>query len=173
MAKKTEAKRTYKLDIQTVLEAADKSQKQFYSNLTEEEQKAFVPKITMRWLSVLSDKNDLKHYQILAINDLVNLGMWGLHKHPELLWLLMCVAGTGRKQYHGWIPQGKAPSTTPKLDAFIQQMWPHTNSQERVMLKKIKSDADWLQLLRDHGADDKHIKDVKNELAKVINRTGD
>jgi hypothetical protein len=173
MAKKTEAKRTYKLDIQTVLEAADKGMKQFYENLTEEEQKAFTPLITMRWQSALSDKSDLKHYQILATNDLVNLGMWSLGKHPELLWKLLCVAGTGRKQYHAWIPMTKRESTTPKWDAFISTYWPHTNHEERLMLKQIKPLTEWVSLMRDSGADDRSQKDIRNEIQKFQKRESD
>ena len=173
MAKKTEAKRSYKLDIQTVLEAADKGVKPFYVNLTEEEQKAFAPRVMIRWMSTLSDKNDAKYYQILATNDLVNLGMWSLIKHPELLWLLMCVSGTGRKQYHGWIPMTKSATTTPKLDDFIHEHWPHTNKQERDILKKIKPQTEWLDMVKQSGADDKHIKEIRNELQKLQKSDGD
>lgn len=173
MAKKAEAKRTYKLDIQTVLEAADRGMKDFYVNLTEEEQKAFTPLITMRWQSALSDKSDLKYYQILATNDLVNLGMWSLTRHPELLWKLLCVAGTGRKQYHVWVPMAKKETTTPKWDAFIQTHWPHTNDQERHMLKQIKPLEEWLRLIQDSGADDRVQKDIRNEIQKFQKTTGD
>lgn len=173
MAKKTEAKRTYKLDIQTVLEAADKGIKGFYENLTEEEQKAFTPLITMRWQSGLSDKSDHNRYQILATNDLVNLGMWSLGKHPELLWKLLCVASTGRKQYHTWIPMSKKETTTPKWDTFINTYWPHINEQERSMLKQIKPLSEWLDLVKDAGADDKLIKDIKNEIQKFQKRESD
>jgi hypothetical protein len=173
MAKKMEAKRTYKLDIQTVLEAADKGLKDFYTNLTEEEQKAFVPLITMRWQSAISDKNDLKYYQLLATNDLVNLGMWSLYRHPELLWKLMCVAGTGRKQYHVWIPTAKKETMTPKWDAFIRTYWPHINHTETHMLKQLKNITEWKQLVRESGADDKVWKDIQNEIQKLQKRDSD
>jgi hypothetical protein len=173
MAKKTEAKRSYKLDIMTVLEAADKGMKDFYTNLTEEEQKAFAPRVIMRWMSTLSDKNDLRYYQILATNDLVNLGMWSLGRHPELLWQLMCVSGTGRKQYHGWIPMVKKETTTPKWDDFIDQVWPHTNTQERQILKNIKTTAEWLELIKQSGADDKQIKEIRSEIQKFQKLEGD
>lgn len=167
MAKKAEAKRSYKLDIMTVLEAADRGVKDFYTNLTEEERKSFAPRVLIRWLSAVSDKSDFKHYSILATNDLVNLGLWSLSRHPELIWLLMTVAGTGRKQYHTWIPQSKAASSTPRLDAFIGQHWPHTNATERSMLKNIKTAEEWLELARGSGMDDRSVKELKDELKKV------
>jgi hypothetical protein len=167
MAKKTEAKRSYKLDIMTVLEAADKGVKEFYTNLTEEEQKAFSPRVLIRWLSTVSDKSAHKEYAILATNDLVNLGMWSLSKHPELIWLLMTVAGTGKKQYHQWIPMSKGTSSTPKLDQLITQVWPHTNGQEQQMLKNLRSSLEWQELAKDLGWDDKQIKDLVNDLKKI------
>lgn len=167
MVKKTEAKRSYKLDIMTVLEAADKGMKDFYVNLTEEEKKAFAPRVLIRWLSTVSDKSDFKHYSILAVNDLVNLGLWSLNRHPELVWLLMTVAGTGRKQYHQWIPQSKGSSNTPRLDSFISQHWPHTNTTERSMLKNIKTPEEWMDLAKSSGMDDKSVKELKDELKKV------
>lgn len=167
MAKNKDPKRSYKLDIMTVLEAADRGIKDFYNNLTEEEQKAFAPRVLIRWLSTVSDKSNHKEYAILATNDLVNLGMWSLSKHPELIWLLMTVAGTGKKQYHQWIPMSKGASSTPKLDQLITQVWPHTNSQEQQMLKKLRSNEQWRELAQDSGWDDKQIKDLVNELKKI------
>ena len=173
MVKKTEAKRTYKLDIMTVLEAADKGVKDFYLNLTEEEQKAFAPRVVLRWLSAVSDKSGQSAYAILATNDLINLGFWNLTRHPELLWLLMCVSSTGRKQYHAWIPQHTKTTSTPKLDEFITHIYPHINSQETQILKRVKSVSDWISLMQDAGCDDKQIKAIKDELKKANPHTGD
>lgn len=173
MAKKAEAKRSYKLDIMTVLEAADRGEKGFYDNLTDEEKKAFAPRVLVRWLSALSDKSAHQQYAILATNDLVNLGLWSLSRHPELVWLLMCVGGTGRKQYHQWIAQAKAVSSTPRLDSFITEHWPQTNSTERSMLKRLKSAEEWLELAKSSGMDDKSVKELRDELKKIQLNSGD
>lgn len=173
MAKRTEAKRTYKLDIMTVLEAADRGEKAFYNNLTEEEQKAFAPRVLIRWLSTVSDKSPHAAYSILATNDLINLGMWSISKHPELIWLLMTVAGTGRKQYHQWIPQSKAASSTPRLDSLIQQIWPHTNSTEQSLLKRLKTAEEWMELARGAALDDKQLKELRDEFKKTKTAAGD
>jgi hypothetical protein len=167
LAKKSEPKRNYKLDIMTVLEAIDLNKKEFYLNLTEEERKSVVPKVLIRWASAVGDRNPAQQYSILAINDLVNLGLWNLNKHPELLWQLMCVAGTGRKQYHQWIPTAKNTSGTPKLNGLIEEIWPHINNQEQELLKSINSIEDWLELAKNAGWNDRSIKDLKNELGKT------
>jgi hypothetical protein len=168
MAKKPAAKRTYQLDLMTTLEAADRGILDYYDNLTEQERKAFAPLVLMRWLSTLSDNNPNQAYAVIATNDLVNLGLFQLQKnHPELVWKLMCVAGTGRKQYHSWIPNKKSSGTTPKLDAWIRACWPHVNDQELQIIRQSRDAAEWQNHLRTGGATDAQIKDISNELKKI------
>jgi hypothetical protein len=67
----------------------------------------------------------------------------------------------------------KKETTTPKWDAFIETHWPHTNDQERGMLKQIKPLVEWLDLIRDSGADDRILKDIRNEIQKFQKRESD
>ena len=173
MATKPAAKRSYKLDLMTVLEAADRGRRDFYTNLTEEERKAFAPRVLIRWLSTLNDTNSNQTYAILAVNDLINLGLWSLGKHPELVWLLMTVAGTGKKQYHSWIPTRKSAGSTPRLDALIGAIWPHSNSMEQSILKNNHTAAQWLELAAGSGISDRELKELRDELKKQQKTTGD
>lgn len=166
---KAPAKRTFTLDIMTVLEAIDKNNKKFYSNLTEEERKAFVPKVIMRWLSTVSDNNPNKEYYLLATNDLVNIGFWELTKHPELQYLLMTISGIGKKQYHQWISAKNTSSKTPKADAFLKTIYPVCNQEEFDILKSQYSNDDILQLALASGIDDKSVKEIKDEIKKSAN----
>jgi len=77
-------KREYKLDIMEVLKALDMGDRAYYDGLTDEEKKAYVPLVIMRWMSALPDQNSARHYSVLAVNDLVNVGFWELSKHTEL-----------------------------------------------------------------------------------------
>ena len=166
---KAAAKRSYKLDIMSVLEAIDKNNKEFYANLTEEEQKAFVPKVIMRWLSTVSDNNPNKEYYLLATNDLVNVGMWDLNKHPELQYLLMTIAGTGKKQYHQWVPSKNTEnSKTPKSDALLRTIYTDCNSQEFDIVRSQYSPEDIIQLALTSGIDDRSVKEIKDEIKKSI-----
>jgi hypothetical protein len=139
----------------------------FYDNLTDEERKAFAPRVVIRWLSTLSDNNPSQQYAILAVNDLVNLGLWSLQKHPELIYKLCALSGTGKKQYHQWIPQGRGAGSQPRLDALIQEFWPQTNSQERDLLKKLRTPEQWMDFASQSGIDDRHLKDLKDEFKKI------
>jgi hypothetical protein len=161
---KTTAKRTFALDIMTVLEAIDKNNKKFYSNLTEEERKAFVPKVIMRWLSAVSDNNPNKEYYLLATNDLVNVGFWELTKHPELQYLLMTISGIGKKQYHQWVSAKNTNSKTPKVDDFLKTIYTVCNQEEFDIIKSQYSNDDIVQLALASGIDDKSVKEIKDEI---------
>ena len=173
MAKPKEAKRSFKLDLMSTLEAADRGIKDYYTNLTDEERKGFAPKVVMRWLSVLSDKSREKEYAILAVNELLNLRLYELSKHPELVWLLMTVAGTGKKQYHQWIPTAKASSKTPTFDKLIDQHWPLINEQERKLLKSLRTNEEWMSFAKGSTLTDKELKELKDELKKESAASGD
>ena len=168
MAKKTTPKRTHALDLMSTLEAADRGLFDYYDNLTEQERKAFAPLVLMRWMSTVGDANPSQAYHVIAINDLVNLGLFQLQKnHPELVWKLMCVAGTGKRQQHQWIPNKKSSGTTPKLDAWIRGHQGHVNQMELEIIRHSRTESEWLEMLKLSGASDAQIKDIKPELKKL------
>lgn len=168
VAKKSQAKRSFKLDIMSVLEAIDRKERGFYANLTEEERKGFAPRVVVRWLSAVSDNNSLRDYYILAANDLVNVGLWNLGRHPELQYLLMTVAGSGRKQYHQWIPaKATRSSTTPKFDALLATTCPEANRAEFDLLRSQFSTEEALDFAAASGIDDRELKEIQAELKKA------
>jgi hypothetical protein len=168
MAKKPVAKRTYQLDLMSTLEAADKGLTEYYDNLTDQERKAFSPLVIQRWLSVVSDQNPLQAYHVIALNDLVNMGLFQLQKeHTELLWKLMCVAGSGKRQQHAWIANKRSSGTTPRLDAWIRSHHAHVNDLELQILRHSRTAAEWEQHIKSSGASDGEIKEIRSELKKL------
>lgn len=168
MAKPKTAKREYKLDIRTLLEAVDQGRREFYQNLTDEEKKGFVPVVAIRWLSSLPDNNPLKEYALLAVNDLVNNSVWSLGKHPELLYLLMTVAGSGQKMYHPWIAGiSRKTSSTPRFDALLNSLYLGCNSEEIALARTQYSVEQAVELALRSGLDDRGVKEIRDELKKV------
>lgn len=165
-AKATTGKRSYKLDLKTTLEAADRGLKDYYTNLTEEERKGFAPKVLLRWLSSLPDNNPQQQYAIIATNDLVNIGLYKRSKDVELTWLLMTLAGTGKKAYHSWIPTRKSLGKTPLWDQFIQDQWPECKEHEWGILKTVYDREEWVEMALNSGMSDKQVKEFRNELKK-------
>jgi len=121
-------KKKYKLDMfGTVLPALDKKEKGFYDSLDPEDKKGYSALVLMRAMSSLGDQSKNKEYQLLAVNDLVNIGFWELSKHPELQHLLLCVTGLGTKQYHPWIAAKGKSGTTNVIDEFLMELHPSCN----------------------------------------------
>jgi hypothetical protein len=148
-----------KLDLNKTLLALDRKDLEFYDSLTAEEKKSYTPLILMRYMSLLTDQNPNIIYAVLATNDLVNLGFWQLTKYPDLQHLLLCLAGTGSKQYHSWIPV-KNKKRSNKLHSWVLDLYPDYNEAEiKLFLSKFTADS-FNEFLRDLGMSDTDIKEM-------------
>lgn len=116
---------TYKLDIFSVLTNINGNEFDFYSALDEEQQKAFVPVVTMKWL--LGTPNG-KH--IKRLNDRVNKYVFPLAKHKELLYHLMCTTTTGKNVRYKYIKtatqnKGSKPVSTGVIEEYYKYSTAH------------------------------------------------
>ena len=167
MAKEAKEK-TYKLDMfKTVLPALDRNDKAFYSKLSDEERKGYAAVVLMRAMSSLPDQNPSAAFELLMVNDIVNIGFWELSKHPELQHQLLCCAGLGTKQYHPWISAKGKSSTTPKVDALLIELHPGLNSVELEILRSQFDAASIKILAQDAGKSDGEIKKLVDD-AKTL-----
>jgi len=113
------------LDIFKVLEAADRKDYSWYSNLTEEQQKKFVPYVITHWMSAINATGVLGAYYVMSTDVNANRHMFNerITQHPELQWLMLCAASPGMgKQFHQWIPHlnakfGRLETKATKKDA--------------------------------------------------------
>jgi hypothetical protein len=159
---------TQKLSLDATLQALDRRDFGYYDKLTPEEKKAYSPFVLMRYMSSLSPQSSMQSYAVIATNDLVNLGFFNLGKHPELQHMLMCLAGTGRKQYRPYMgaKAGKG-SKTKVVDEFLMELYPGCNATELAILKS-QLDANSLkQLGKDAGLSDKELKELVEDGKKL------
>lgn len=167
MAKEAKEK-TYKLDMfKTVLPAIDRRDKSFYAGLTDEERKGYSSLVLMRAMSSLPDQNPNAAFEILMVNDIVNIGFWELSKHPELQHQLMCCTGLGTKQYHPWISAKGKSSTTPVVDALLMDLNPGMNSDELEIMRSQYDPKSIKILAQDAGKSDAEIKKIVDD-AKTL-----
>lgn len=152
-------KKTYKLDLATVLQAIDRQDLEFYSGLTEDEKKHYVPLVLMRYISSLTDQNRNAAYAVIATNDLVNVGFWNLSKHPELQHKLLCLAGLGGKQYRPWMAI-KRSKRSGKIDEWITERFPQFNDDELSLFKSQFDQNGWVSFLKGSGVDDSEVKEL-------------
>jgi len=121
----TKKQPTPKLDIFKVLGAANKKDTTFYEKLTPEEQKAFIPLITMRWMSCVDQAQ-----QVVSTNHCVNPYIFNIHRHPMLLWQLLTIANTGIHQRASWIKApGRISSSKPTSVQIIQQQYGYSTKR--------------------------------------------
>lgn len=160
------AEKQYKLDLKRVLAALDTGDKNFYSNLTDEEKKGYTPLILMRYMSFLSDQSRFKEYAVIANNDIVNMGFWQLSKYPELQHLLLCAASTGSNQYHQWVKANNKRVNNSAVDSFFIEIHPGVNQEELEMIKSQYDKTSFNRLLIEAGKSEVEIKSLMDDWKK-------
>ena len=148
-----------KLDIFKVLSNIDTKNVQFYKNLSDEEKKGFLPIIVSRWLSGTPTAR-----QLYFINELVNPFVFSLHKHPELLYDLMTLCGSGKSQRHYWNKTVSNKSTKhPNVIGVIREHFGYNTLQSIEALPLLSND-DRLEYAEDLGRQKDIITKIKKEL---------
>lgn len=149
----------HKLDIFKVLGRISNKDREFYRNLSEEEQKALAPLVVMRWLSGTRSAQ-----QIYFLNELVNPFVFSMAKHKELLVDLMTVCGLGRSQKYFWNKaRSKRTSTTPTTVGVIRDFFGYS-SIEAMEALPLLDDETILEYAEQLGRQPDDIKLIKKEL---------
>jgi hypothetical protein len=144
------------LTLAMELPAMDYKDKDFYTNLSEEHKKEISLWILMRYMS--SSQSDAELHLSL-VNDIVNINFAALAKHPELQWKLLSLCGTGKKQFHPWIPPGKKAKKN-RLEEALVSFFPLMKDDDLAMLQQINTKEDFAQFFKDNAFDDKTIKEI-------------
>jgi len=145
------------IPLKDMTAAMDMNKKDFYSKLTPEQQKAFVPWLAMRFLS--SAEGRFADHYLLMTNDLVNHEFTSLTKHPELQWMLMALCGIGAAVFHPWIPPGNNKGKN-KIQTALSKVYPKLKADELELMEKIHTLAEIKTLFKDSGYSDKEIKEL-------------
>lgn len=145
------------IPLKDMTAAMDRGNKNYYSNLTPEQQKAFSPWLAMRFLS--SAEGRFADHYLLMTNDLVNHEFTCLTKHPELQWKLMTLCGVGSTVFHPWIPPAKKKGKNKIQDA-ISKLYPCMKADELELMEKLHTPAEIKTLFKDSGYTDKEIKEL-------------
>lgn len=149
----------YKLDIFGLLNNINKKDVSYYSKLSEEEQKAFVPIVTMRWLS--GTKNEK---QIIFLNELVNPYVFSLHKHKQLLYNLMIVSASGIHQRYSWIKcKPKKTKTLPECERIVSEYFRYNIKQASDAIPLLSDDT-ILEIAEELGLQKEEVTKLKKEL---------
>lgn len=153
---------TDKLNIAYEMRAFDNKDRNFYRDLTDEERKKFSTYLMIRWGSSVQGSSELQQYYLLSCNENLNKHFFDLAKYPELQWLSATTVSPGMGTFrHDWIKQKKRGNSNNKSIKFLRQFYPEYKEDELELLASINTVEDLKQLAREHGWDDRKIK---NEL---------
>lgn len=153
---------TDKLNIAYEMRAFDNKDRNFYRDLTDEERKKFSTYLMIRWGSSVQGSSELQQYYLLSCNENLNKYFFDLAKYPELQWLSATTVSPGMGTFrHDWIKQKKRGNSNNKSIKFLRQFYPEYKEDELELLAAINTVEDLKQLAREHGWDDRKIK---NEL---------
>jgi hypothetical protein len=147
-----------KLDIFRVLNAANNKDANFFRNLTEEEQKAFMPFLIARWMSGTTDAR-----QIYFINELMNSFTFSLQQHKELLWYLITICNSGKPQRYTWnkLPAKSTPSRPTSAKAVMEFFGYSTRDANEALLVLTRDEV--LDMAEDLAFQPDEIAKIKKE----------
>lgn len=152
-----------KLNIGYEMAMFDTKNREFFDDLSEEERKKFSPYLMIRWGSAVEGSAEMQAYYLMSTNERLNKQFFDVStsEHKKLQWLLATTVSPGLgKQRHNWIANKKKTNNN-KTEKFFRELYPHLKDDDIELLGRINSKDDIKQLARDHGWDDKRIK---NEL---------
>lgn len=149
-----------KLDIKRELQAVNGKNYDFYTNLTDEEKKAFAPYILMRYVSNPRSK-DAQEWCIERTNEFVNKNHWLLSKqHKTLLWKLYAGMGLGLNLDYQYLAAGKKEKAN-KIEKLLVELYPSAKISDIKLLATMMTDKDKEELFDKVGLDKKARKDYE------------
>ena len=162
----------YKLDVFAGLTACDRRDGSWLSNQSEDAIKEFTPTTFIRYLSNVRSPHAAN--VILAVNEFLNNNMYLIEKekHPDLIFRLAALCGTGKQQKHEWIPLAKKPIITNKVRDLLFEYNPLASDSEIDLLLSLHTRETFLQFVNDAGLSDSEVKEIMKEYDKLNKETG-
>lgn len=151
-----------KLSIGNEMAQFDLKNRAFYDSLTSEEKKKFSPYLMIRWGSLVDGNPDVQAYYLMSCNERLNKHFFDINttQHKKLQWLLATTVSPGMgKQYHKWLAASKRDTANNKSEKFLAELFPLAKTDEIKLLAELNDKNDLKRLAREHGWDDKRIKE--------------
>lgn len=147
-----------KIPLNDVLQAVDRRDFGWYARLSDEHKKKWSSWLFLRYIS--SVKGSSAGDALLDANEFVNKHYTDLYKHEELIWKLMCLTGTGKKQFHEWIKPPTSTKKKDKISEFVSEQYPYMKADEIELYRHLNSDDDIKRMAIDMAMDDKMIDEI-------------
>jgi len=133
-------------DLFEALAAMDRKDYNYLDNMTEEQQKKFVPYMMTHWMSAIKDNGGVQGYYVMSTEYSANKHLFNeyVQKHPKLQWLMLCASSPGLgKKFHQWIPHLSSKvatlKETPKLKdvkEYYTKIYPKADSESLALISE-------------------------------------
>jgi hypothetical protein len=147
-----------KLDIFKLLNAVDTRNGDWLSEQSEDVRKEFAPPVIMRWVATVTDSR-AAIYMLWMVNEQVNVHLFALHQHPDLVYRLLASCGMGRKLSHQWLA-GNKRKVNNKAFALLAQHHPEANERELELLMGLHTAETFRQFVDDCGVQANEAKEM-------------
>jgi hypothetical protein len=151
-----------KLNIANEMARFDLKDRDFYDDLSEEEQKKFSPYLMIRWGAAVEGPAELQSYYLMSCNENLNKNFFDINttQHKKLQWLLATTVSPGMgKQYHKWLAAKKKDTANNKSEKILRELYPNAAHDEIQLMADLNDKAELRELAKKHGWDDRRIKE--------------
>ena len=145
------------LDLKKTLRAADLRDKNFYDQMSEEDQKLYSPFMLMKYMASVKGEQWMQEHYVEMINEVVNKHLWTVSKHKKLAWILTAMCGVEQGQFHPWLGSKKKTGNNDK-QKMLTTLYENMKQDDIELLAEINDKKELKELARDFGNDDKQIK---------------
>lgn len=166
------ASKDRKLPLGPLLTAIDLRQGDWLSRQPSEARGEFVPTVVVRYLADVAD-GEAGGRALCRLNERVNLRLYSLDKHPDLVFRLMATCGLGRRQQHSFLKSPKKRGAENKAHALMLNWYPEASDAEIAVLLAAYDTAGFERMLDASGMQSadgerkKILDDFKKQAARL------
>lgn len=147
------------LPLYEVFNAIDKKDYGWYKSLSKEKQEAFSPYLQLKYSASATGSNELQEYMIRATNNELNINFWGVSKHPDLTYKILCAINPGIGKFQRKYLTMKKETKDNKKTKFLKEIYPTWKLSDIEAYAQMCDKKELKKLAIDHGYDDKSIKE--------------
>ena len=109
----------------------DQKNRNFYSDLTDEEKKKFSNYLMIRYGSSVQGSQDLQEFYLISTNERLNKHFFTINRHPKLQWLCATAVSPGMGTVrHNWIAPKKKEPGSNSIKKQLAELYPNMKSDE-------------------------------------------
>jgi hypothetical protein len=130
----------------------DQKNRDFNSDLTDEEKKKFSNYLMIRYGSSVQGSRDLQEFYLISTNERLNKHFFNINRHPKLQWLCATTVSPGMgTQRHQWIAPKKKEPGAGSIRKQLAEIYPHLKDDEIDLMAQINTKKDIDAYFKDSG----------------------